>query len=371
MTAIRSEMCRTTARSWATKRYVRLKSVWSSSKRLMICAWIETSSAETGSSATMKSGFSANARASPKRCRCPPEKPARARPPPAGDLGGGAARRVRRQADGLQELAHAARRLRPVREPVRPQRLPDDSADAVSRVQRRKRILEHHLHAPADGPHLLLAQLGDVAPLEEDLPAGRLVQAQARAGDRGLAAAGLADEADRLAALDRQRDVVHGTDVADVAIQHEPALDREPDLQVLDLDERPASVRAAHAVAAVLVRSHSSTATGLKHATWWPGSISVSRGTSRRERSISNRQRGWNGHASGGCSMFGGDPSIGWRRVRRAASSRGTLWRRPSVYGWRGDRNNCSAEAVSMNIPAYITLTRSHMPATTPRSWVI
>ena len=32
---------------------------------------------------------------------------------------------------------------------------------------------------------------------------------------------------------------------------------------------------------------------------------------------------------------------------------------------------HCSAEPVSMNIPAYITFTRSAMPATTPRSWVI
>ena len=39
----------------------------------MICAWIETSSAETGSSQTMKSGLSASARAMPMRWRWPPE----------------------------------------------------------------------------------------------------------------------------------------------------------------------------------------------------------------------------------------------------------------------------------------------------------
>jgi hypothetical protein len=39
----------------------------------MICAWIETSSAEIGSSQTMKSGEVASARAMPMRCRCPPE----------------------------------------------------------------------------------------------------------------------------------------------------------------------------------------------------------------------------------------------------------------------------------------------------------
>ena len=70
-------------------------------------------------------------------------------------------------------------------------------------------------------------------------------------------------------------------------------------------------------------------------------------------------------------SMSRGLPSIGWSAVLRAASSRGTLCSRPSVYGWRGLANTCSAVPVSMNIPAYMTFTRSHMPATTPRSCVI
>ena len=41
------------------------------------------------------------------------------------------------------------------------------------------------------------------------------------------------------------------------------------------------------------------------------------------------------------------------------------------MYGWRGRANTWSAEPDSMNMPPYITLTRSHMPATTPRSCVI
>src|SRR3569623_1197425 len=44
-----------------------------SCSRLMICAWIDTSSAETGSSATMNFGLPASARAIPMRWRCPPE----------------------------------------------------------------------------------------------------------------------------------------------------------------------------------------------------------------------------------------------------------------------------------------------------------
>src|SRR5919108_2667317 len=215
----------------------------------------------------------------------------------------------------------------------------------------------------------MLAKRRDVAPVEHDATVGRLVQTQDRPPDGRLATAGLADEPDGLAAADRERDVVDRSDVTDVAVEHESALDREVDLQVLELDERPGAVH--HAVAAARVRSHSSIGTGLKQATWCPASSSTSCGTCWRDKSTSYRQRGWNGHAVGARSMLGGAPSIGCRRARRAASSRGTLWSSPSVYGWRGAPNSCSADPVSMNMPAYITLTRSHIPATTPRSCVI
>src|SRR5678816_2710693 len=53
MTATRSETCFTTERSCAMNRYVRLNSSWRSSSRFSTWAWIETSSAETGSSQTV------------------------------------------------------------------------------------------------------------------------------------------------------------------------------------------------------------------------------------------------------------------------------------------------------------------------------
>ena len=55
------------------KRYVSPKSRCRSLSRFRICAWIETSSAETGSSQTISFGLSASARAIPIRCRWPPE----------------------------------------------------------------------------------------------------------------------------------------------------------------------------------------------------------------------------------------------------------------------------------------------------------
>ena len=44
---------------------------------------------------------------------------------------------------------------------------------------------------------------------------------------------------------------------------------------------------------------------------------------------------------------------------------------RPRVYGWRGSRKSVVTSACSTISPAYITATRSHISATTPRSWVI
>ena len=94
--------------------------------------------------------------------------------------------------------------------------------------------------------------------------------------------------------LDRQRDVVDRADVADVAVEDEAALDREVDLEMLELDEWAGAVRRVrHAVAASRVALPLvERGTGLKQATLCPRSTSTSDGTYRRDRSTSKRQRG-------------------------------------------------------------------------------
>ena len=62
----------------------------------MTCAWMETSSAEIGSSQTIKSGSSASVLAIPIRCLWPPEKFMRISP----DV-------VRFQSNRFQQLLHA------------------------------------------------------------------------------------------------------------------------------------------------------------------------------------------------------------------------------------------------------------------------
>ena len=161
-----------------------------------------------------------------------------------------AARGVRGKADGDEELAHAPGGFAATGEPVRPQRLADDATDAMPRVERRERVLEDHLHPPAQRPQLAVAHVRDVLAVEHDAPVRRPVEAQDRPADRRLPAAGLADEAERLAAADRQRHVVDGAHVADVPIEDEAALDREVELQPVELDERARPVPGGHAFSA-------------------------------------------------------------------------------------------------------------------------
>ena len=64
-------------------------------------------------------------------------------------------------------------------------------------------------------------------------------------------------------------------------------------------------------------------------------------------------------------------PSIVRSRSPRTSSMRGSESSRPQAYGIRGFSNSVSTVPVSTIRPAYMTLTRSHIPAAIPRSWVI
>ena len=64
-----------------------------------------------------------------------------------------------------------------------------------------------------------------------------LTEPEHGAAERGLARAAFADDAERLAARDRERDIVDRLDVADGAAE-QAALDREPDFQRLGGDDR-------------------------------------------------------------------------------------------------------------------------------------
>ena len=84
-----------------------------------------------------------------------------------------------------------------------------------ARVQRRVRVLEHHLQFAAVGPHLAPRQPVDALAVDPDLAGGRLDQLQDRLAGGRLAAAALADQAQGLALGDVERDAVDRMDLPD------------------------------------------------------------------------------------------------------------------------------------------------------------
>src|SRR5215208_5185253 len=128
----------------------------------------------------------------------------------AGELVRVAVDEVGVEADLLEELARA---LAPVVEAEVAQRLLDDAAHGHARVQRRVRVLEDHLDVAPQGPELAVAERGDVAAVEDELAVRRLVEPDDRLGERGLAAAGLAHQAEAFAGEDIEGDVVHRLEV--------------------------------------------------------------------------------------------------------------------------------------------------------------
>ena len=73
ITATRCAMPETTPRSWVIRRIDIPRCAWSERSRSSTCAWIVTSSAVVGSSATRSSGSPASASAIMTRCFIPPE----------------------------------------------------------------------------------------------------------------------------------------------------------------------------------------------------------------------------------------------------------------------------------------------------------
>src|SRR5207249_6263684 len=120
----------------------------------------------------------------------------------------------------FRELADAACGLGVARALVHGDRLAQDVAHAHTRVQPRVEVLEDHLHLAPQAAQLGSAQGRDVASVEHDAPAARVGQPQHRAPDRGLAAAGLADQADGLVFPDIEAHAVDRRNHAPLTGQH-------------------------------------------------------------------------------------------------------------------------------------------------------
>src|SRR5262249_16791633 len=123
-----------------------------------------------------------------------------------------------------------------------PERILEDLADALARVQGRVGVLEDHLHLAPVRTQLTARQRRDVVAPEADRPGGRRVQPHEQPSEGRLPATRLADGAERLAAPPVERDAVHRVD--DVAAAAERRAAR---LEVLDEIPR-LEQRVAHAL---------------------------------------------------------------------------------------------------------------------------
>ena len=160
-----------TPMSWVTSITAAPCSLHRRLSNAMICAWIDTSSAVVGSSATIRRGSPA------KRKR---DHDALAHP--AGELMRVLVQALLGRGDAglLQQLDRALPGSRGTHRQMGLDRLDELLADGEQRIERRQRILEDRADvATADPAHRLVRQVVDAAPVEPDLaarppgPAGR------------------------------------------------------------------------------------------------------------------------------------------------------------------------------------------------------
>ena len=271
---------------------------------------------------------------------------------------------------GVQpDLLHAApararlRSLALARDAVDRERLADDRADRLARVERRVRVLEDHLHLAPQRAQLRARRgamsLAVEARSRRDVGSSRRSQ-QARG--RRLAAARLADEPERLARGDVERHAVDGVHGADLRLRTTPRVIGKCLTRSRDLDERAAhatpSPRArrrergqrARSATARSSRPSARPALASRQAT---ACSRVARARLELRLDRAGGHRGRTGSAGGsGSRSDGRSGSAGGRGSGRARSSRGRVEprdrpSRPHVYGCSG-----AAKSVASSAPA-------------------
>ena len=123
-------------------------------------------------------------------------------PLPAGEFMRPAVGGVGGEAHEIEQLGDAARDLGLRPHAMDGERLAEDLAHAHARVERAVGVLKDHLDAAVVAAELGPRQRADVEAVEADLALVGLDQPHQAAGERGLAAARFADDAERLAARD-------------------------------------------------------------------------------------------------------------------------------------------------------------------------
>ena len=142
-------------------------------------------------------------------CACEPDTLAL----PAGELVWVGVGVARLQPALLEHLLHPLPRLTAAGDAMEHEGFGHQLADGAARVERRRRILEHDLHVAPQLPDARRACRCHLLPSDHDTPLVRVLEAEEAARGRRLTASALADQRDRLAGADLERDVVDGMEV--------------------------------------------------------------------------------------------------------------------------------------------------------------
>ena len=131
---------------------------------------------------------------------------------PAGHLRWTATKELGAEPDELEQLDHARPPGVLVPDPVHDEWGGDDRGDGAAAVERARRILEHRGQRSPYRPQLVAWKPGQRTALEFDRAAVDVRQAEDGIGDRRLARARLADQAERLTRSDGEGHPIDGTD---------------------------------------------------------------------------------------------------------------------------------------------------------------
>ena len=169
----------------------------------------------------------------------------------AGEFVGIATRKARLEPDQAQQFLDPFTAACGRNQVVQAQGLGQDLAHGHARIERGIGILKDDLRVAAEGAQLVRVQGQEIAALEANVAGIRLDQPQHQPAHGGFAAAGLADQRQRLAGIDAEADAVDRPDERGRPPEHRPAGD-EMFHQTLDLEQ---GGHAAHPALGRLLRA--------------------------------------------------------------------------------------------------------------------
>jgi hypothetical protein len=324
-------------------------------RRFRICAWIETSRADTGSSAMMIFGLSASARAIAIRWRWPPENSwgyFRAKR--------GASPTTRMSSSTWARTPEGPDRSRGPAAARRASRGPSSSGSARRRGPGRSSAGRAGRRAsrPAT-PRQGCGRSGPRRPRSSGRAGGscgRASTCRSRTRPRG--------RAPRPGARESVTPSTART-VPNVLLDEETRVDREVGPHVPEFEDVPRRILRGARHATLI-----SPARARMQACAWPGADSSSSGRAAValvQDEPAARGEGAAGHRLGDVRRQARD---GVQFLRPSAAGRGSSAAGPACTGASVSGRGRAYPAVSMIRPAYMTCTRSQSPDTTPRSWV-